>query len=410
MSKIEELLKNVSIEWKRLEEIGVFYGGLTGKNKYDFKEGNAKFISYKNVYLNPSVNLDLLQTVKIHDGEVQNKLEYGDIIFTGSSETLEECGLSSVIIKEINEDIYLNSFCFYLRLHNKNMLLTDFSKYLFRSQILRQQIKKTAEGVTRFNVSRQLMKKILIPIPPLSLQAEIVRILDTFTHLADGLITALTKELELRKKQYRYYLGKLLSEEHLKECAKKMGETESVRILTLADVCEISAGGDVPKHSFSEEKNDEYNIPIISNGTAKNAIYGYTSQAKITKPAVTISARGTIGYVEYRDYPYYPIVRLLSLVPKQDSKLLTKYLYYYLLQKEFLTPTAGIKQLTIPMIKEETIPLPALSIQEKIVKILDHLSSLVHNIEEGLLSEIAFRQKQYEYYREKLLNFGQKEA
>ena len=386
MGKLEELLKYDKVEWKKLGEVLDYErpnNYIVESTKYSDKFNTPVLTAGQKFILGYTD-----ETQGIFHADTQNPVIIFDD-FTASS-------------KWANFNFKLKSSAIKL-LKSKNEAFS--LRYCYHYM---QTIKFNNSEHKRIWISQY--SNIKIPIPPLSLQAEIVRILDTFTHLTDGLITALTKELELRETQYRYYLEKLFSKEYLKECAKEMDETESVRILTLADVCEISAGGDVPKHSFSEEENDEYNVPIISNGTAKNAIYGYTSQAKITKPAVTISARGTIGYVEYRDYPYYPIVRLLSLVPKQDSKLLTKYLYYYLLQKEFLTPTAGIKQLTIPMIKEETIPLPALSIQEKIVKILDHLSSLVHNIEEGLLSEIAFRQKQYEYYRGKLLNFSRQET
>ena len=210
MNGILELLKNARVEWKTLGELGVFYVGLTGKNKYDFENGNKKFITYKNVYSNYSVNLDIVDTVSISEGEKQNKLEYGDVIFTGSSETLEEVGLSSVTTKEIYEDIYLNSFCFYWRLHNKSLFLPDFLKHLFRSNHLRSQIKKTASGVTRYNVSKELMRQILIPIPPIELQREIVRILDTFSEL----IAELQAELILRQKQYEYYRNLLLSFPH----------------------------------------------------------------------------------------------------------------------------------------------------------------------------------------------------
>lgn len=82
-------------------------------------------------------------------------------------------------------------------------MLPDFSKYLFRSRFLRHQIGKTASGVTRFNVSKKLMEKVSIPIPPLPVQQEIVRILDSFTELE--------KELETRRKQYEYYRDLLLN-------------------------------------------------------------------------------------------------------------------------------------------------------------------------------------------------------
>ena len=131
MNKIDEMLKNEKVGWKRLGDIGEFYGGLTGKKKDDFTNGNAKFITYKNVFANPATKLDVTDKVKINETENQRTLIYGDIIFTGSSETPDECGMSSVITDKLTENVYLNSFCFFLRLNDKSLLLPDFSKHLF---------------------------------------------------------------------------------------------------------------------------------------------------------------------------------------------------------------------------------------------------------------------------------------
>lgn len=99
MSKLDELISYFcpdGVPHKSLGELGKFYGGLTGKSKNDFIDGNAKFITYKNVYSNPALKLDVEDRVKIAPGEKQRTLEYGDVIFTGSSETPDECGISSV--------------------------------------------------------------------------------------------------------------------------------------------------------------------------------------------------------------------------------------------------------------------------------------------------------------------------
>ena len=210
MSKIDELLKNEKVEWKRLGEIGKFYGGITGKAKQDFSFGNAKFITYKNVYSNPATELNVEDKVKINENENQRKLMYGDILFTGSSETPDECGMSSVITVRLTEDIYLNSFCFFLRLNKADLLLPDFSKYLFRSDVLRIKICKTASGVTRFNVSKDLMKELEIPIPSLPVQEYVVSILDKFDTLINDISQGLPKEIKLRQKQYEHYREKLL--------------------------------------------------------------------------------------------------------------------------------------------------------------------------------------------------------
>lgn len=200
----------IKVMWKSLGELGDFYGGLNGKTKSDFTNGNAKLITYKNVYLNSALRLDVEDTVIIEPNEKQNTLQYGDIIFTGSSETPEECGFSSVVTKETNEKLYLNSFCFFLRLHDSKILLPEFSKYLFRSNNLRIQICKTASGVTRYNVSKDKMKKVVIPVPPIDVQERIVKVLDNFDAICSDLEMGLPAEIEARQKQYEFYRDKLL--------------------------------------------------------------------------------------------------------------------------------------------------------------------------------------------------------
>ena len=195
------------VPYKRLGELGYFYGGLSGKSKEDFTNGNAKFITYMNVFTNLAIDTDISDLVRIGENEKQNTVQYGDILFTGSSETPDECGMSSVLTEVSDEKFYLNSFCFGFRLKDNNLLLPDFSKYLFRSQNIRKQIKRTANGVTRFNVSKKKMEQVVIPLPPLPVQQKIVRILDNFTEL----IAELTAELTARQKQYEYYRDKLLS-------------------------------------------------------------------------------------------------------------------------------------------------------------------------------------------------------
>ena len=198
------------VEYKKLGELGKFFGGLTGKSKDDFTNGNAKFVTYKNVYANPALQIDVEDRVKIADSEKQRTLQYGDVVFTGSSETPDECGISSVVTIKTDEKLYLNSFCFFFRFNDLSIILPDFAKHLFRSNDLRYQIGKTASGVTRYNVSKKLMEKVIIPIPPLPVQREIVRILDRFDTLCNDLTGGLPAEIEARQKQYEYYRDKLL--------------------------------------------------------------------------------------------------------------------------------------------------------------------------------------------------------
>jgi type I restriction enzyme S subunit len=171
---------------------------------------------------------------------------------------------------------------------------------------------------------------------------------------------------------------------------------DGVEYKTLGECCKLSAGGDVPKEHFSKEKTDEYFIPIYSNGIDDNALYGWTNEARINKPCVTIAARGTIGYSALHEKPFVPIIRLICAIPNECLDV--KYLKYAIEILSFEVPTSGIPQLTVPMASKYIIPVPPLSIQQEIVRILDNFTELT--------AELTKRNKQYEYYRNELLSFG----
>ncbi len=238
MSRLKELIDRLcpnGVEFKSLGDLGYFFGGLTGKSKDDFKNGNAKFITYVNIYSNPALNIDIQDFVRVEGNEKQNRIQKGDILFTGSSETPNECGFTSVVTSEITEPIYLNSFCFGLRLNDISLFNLDFLKHLFRSDDLRKQIGKTASGVTRFNVSKARLSKVIIPVPPIEVQEEIARILDTFSTLA----AELQAELQARKEQYGYYRNLLLTfNPSPPAAAGPMGEQE-IKATTLGIVTRL---------------------------------------------------------------------------------------------------------------------------------------------------------------------------
>lgn len=200
MSVLETMLRELcpnGIERKTLGELGTFYSGLSGKTKADFVDGNAPFLAYKIVFFNLAIPDNIPDKVKVSEGEKQNTIHRGDIIFTGSSETQDEAGMTCVATHEPKTPLYLNSFCFGFR-PGGELLLPEFSKYLFRTAKLRREIAKTASGVTRFNISKARLARISIPLPPLPVQEEIVRRLNAMQELVEALET----ELALRRKQY----------------------------------------------------------------------------------------------------------------------------------------------------------------------------------------------------------------
>ena len=190
----------------------------------------------------------------------------------------------------------------------------------------------------------------------------------------------------------------------LKELLKKHCP-DGVEYIKLEDFCSFIAGGDVPKNNFSKEKTTKYNIPIISNGIGANALYGYTNIIKIDEPCISISARGTIGHCIYHEEPFFPIVRLICIIP--NDICIPKFLKYFFDNITIDVPKTGIPQLTIPMIKKTYVPVPPIEVQKEIVRILDEFSEKTNKLQELLHRETVLRKKQYEYYRGKLLTFGE---
>ena len=149
------------------------------------------------------------------------------------------------------------------------------------------------------------------------------------------------------------------------------------KIVYIADVCkEIFAGGDVPKSALSYEKTAEYNVPIFSNGEKNCGLYGYTNNARVKEPSITVSARGTIGYTAIRTEPFVPVVRLITLTPKSEVIDLD-YLFYATQNYKFEGSGTSIPQLTVPMLKKYAFPLPKPEEQKAIAKLFQKLDCLI---------------------------------
>jgi len=166
MIKILKLTKfNNSWEQRKLGDLGSTFTGLSGKSKEDFGHGKAKFITYMNVFTNPIASNKMLEAVEIDKS--QHEVKYGDVLFTTSSETPEEVGMSSIWL-ENSENIYLNSFCFGYRPSEK--IDPYYLAYVLRSDTVRKQIVLLAQGISRFNISKTKMMDIKILLPSLQEQ------------------------------------------------------------------------------------------------------------------------------------------------------------------------------------------------------------------------------------------------
>ena len=171
---------------------GTTYGGLSGKTKEDFGHGNARFVPYTNVSDNPLTDTNRLETVEIDSS--QNKVAYGDTFFTVSSETPDEVGMSSVWLSD-QDDVYLNSFCFGYR--QDSTFDPHYLAYMLRSSSIRSDLTLLAQGISRFNISKNKVMELSVPVPSAAEQKQIGQY---FARL-DSLIT-----LHQRKRQWLKWL------------------------------------------------------------------------------------------------------------------------------------------------------------------------------------------------------------
>lgn len=239
-------------------------------------------------------------------------------------------------------------------------------------------------------------EKIKIPLPPLDIQIEIARILDAFTLLS----TELSSELRAREKQYDFYKEKLLT-------VSKTDET--IEWVTLGSYCKRLKGTAITAGKMKEIENVNGNVKIFAGG--KTVIdtdeSNIPAEDIIRVPNIIVQSRGVIDFIYY-DKPCSFKREMWSYT--LDNEITLKYIYYYLKKNvEYFrqrgSQMGSMPQISLDVTEKYKIPLPSLKEQEKIVNILNKFDKLCNDTSDGIPAEIEKRQKQYEYYRDKLLSF-----
>lgn len=182
-----------SWEQRKLGDLGTTYTGLSGKTSSDFGHGEARFVTYMNVYSNPVANPNMIEPVEID--KKQNEVNVGDVFFTTSSETPEEVGMSSVLLEKQGY-LYLNSFCFGYR--PKQKIDPYYLAFMLRSEPVRKKIIFLSQGISRYNISKNKMMEICVPLPSLGEQKKI----GNFCKNLDELITL--HQRKRSKQNWRY--------------------------------------------------------------------------------------------------------------------------------------------------------------------------------------------------------------
>lgn len=242
----------------------------------------------------------------------------------------------------------------------------------------KDEIINKASGTTFKEISTSEVKKLEIPLPPLAEQKKIVSSLEKILEKVEKAKENTEKNLQNSRDLFESYLQNIF-----------INSGKNWEEKTLKNICEeLFVGGDVPKNNFSKTKTEKYSVPIFANGVKDKGLYGFTDIERVKKSSITISARGTIGYSEVRQEIFFPVVRLIVLIP--NKKIIDLFFLYYATRNfKFSNTGTSIPQLTIPMIEKIRIPLPPLSEQYQIVKKLDKLSEQTKKLEENYRKKLT---------------------
>ncbi len=276
--------------------------GNVGVCEYVDKEEHARFVSED--------TFKRLNCTEIHPG---------DILFSRLPDPIGRCCL---IPRGFQKAITAVD-CTITRL--KDSCLPEYLMVYTTTNMYSEQIKTCVTGTTRQRISRGNLAKIQVPLPSTERQQSFVDLV----HQAD-------------KSKFYGFKSRFISQ---------FGNIAQVTVKEVAD--EVFAGGDKPD-DMSELKNNEYRYPVFSNGIGNNAELGFSRECRVHKQAITVSARGTIGYAEIRDGGFTPVVRLLTLIPKAKYSL--PFLKYALNQITYRTSGSSIGQLPVPDFIKLTVP------------------------------------------------------
>lgn len=270
----------------------------------------------------------------------------------------------TVALYDKKEDCVISQAYTSFEITDQNALMPEYLMMWFRRPEFDRYARFNSHGSAREVFDWEEMCDVMLPVPSLEEQRSIVsRYKAIETRIANNKQT-IAKLEEAAQALYRKMFVDDVDVENL---------PEGWRMGCLGEVAEISAGGDKPV-CFSETMDNIHNIPIFANGVENDGLYGYTNKAKISIPSVTISARGTIGFVCLRTEPYVPIVRLLVCIPNKLISNSVLYLFYLLKNSKLEGDGAVQLQLTAPKFKDIEIVIP----NKKIIEDFENkLSSIV---------------------------------
>jgi type I restriction enzyme, S subunit len=400
MNFLEKLLDGVTAEWKTLGEIGEFTYGYAAKAQ---DSGDARFVRITDIDINGKLIATDSKYVDISGENERYLLKKDDLLMARTGATYGK----TMIFEEDYPAIYAG---FLIKLSfDERVIIPKFYWHFAQSNFFWNQANRLVSGGGQPQFNANVLKDVKILIPPLETQAEIVRILDTFT----ALTAELTAELTDRKKQYNYYRDRLLTFEK--------GEVEWK---TLGEVALDFGRGKSKHRPRNDPKLYGGNNPFIQTGDIRNAshiieIYSQTyseiglKQSKLwPKGTLCITIAANIAETSILGFDACFPDSVIGFVanPEETTSGYVEYLLSSLKTKlEEMGQGSAQSNINMGTFENLRLPFPPLAEQVRIASLLDKFDTLTTSISEGLPLEIALRQKQYEYYRDLLLTFPKSE-
>ena len=374
MSRLDELIQELcpdGVEYKRIDEIcDISRGRVMSKDYIQANQGEYP----------------------VYSSQTENNGELGKISsfdYEGEYLTWTTDGANAGSVFYRNGRFSITNVCGLLKV-NKDDVIT---RYIYHSLQI-EAPKYVNKGMGNPKLMSNVMARIKLAVPPLEVQREIVRILDNFTEL--------TAELTARKQQYEYYFNKIMN--MYNSPVVKLGDIGQVKMCKRIMKAQTSSEGEIPFYkigTFGKEPDAYMSRELYDEYVTK---YSYPSKGDIL-----ISCSGTIGRtVVFDGEPAYFQDSNIVWLEHDGTKVSNEYLRFAYMTNPWIVSTGGtISRLYNDGILKAEIPLPSMDEQKNIVELLSRFDSICNDFSSGLPAEIEARQKQYEYYRDKLLTFKQ---
>ena len=349
------------MQYKTLDSLcKVASGGTPSRSKKEYWDGgDIPWIKIGNIKSKVVSNADEYITEAGLNNSSAKLFKKGTILYTIFA-TLGEVGI-------LDFDACTNQAIAGISIEKPEEITTDYLYYYLKSK--KAEVNQIGRGVAQNNINLSILRKFSIPLRDIEDQKTIV-----------GSLNKVESIIEKQKRQLER-LDELIKARFVEMFGDKNFETRPFK-----DVCdELFAGGDIKKDRTVKEADSDHPYAVFTNGEKDGGLYGYTDIARVIKPSITISGRGTIGFCLVRTEPFYPAIRLIVATPKENL-VTPSYLKYFIDSKDYNGRGASIPQLTIPMIKDEPVPIPPIELQNQFETFIAQVDKSKFTLQNSIIS------------------------